>query len=351
MRHTLGRSNGLAYVASTGYLFGGNEVPHDIVQQINAYNNGELSELQVREYYLGVLGQYKKNEPQIEQQTSQLSLFEQNDNDIDNELATLFEIRESNTIVSDELNINSLASDDTASTAIMNSEEQNEYPTTGNFRITDDRLGEGGAKTKYRYNIEAITLLKEIEEKNRSATSGEQEILSRYVGWGGLPQAFDPENEQWEREYHELKGELSEREYDMARASTLNAHYTSPVVIKAMYETLERLGFKDGNLIEPACGIGNFFGLLPESMQKANLYGVELDSITGRIAKQLYPNADIKVMGFEKSDTPDSFFDAAIGNVPFGAYKVNDPRYNRNDFFIHDYFLQKPLTKCAQEVS
>jgi DNA methylase len=212
-----------------------------------------------------------------------------------------------------------------------------------NFHITDTHLGEGGAKTKYGYNVSAIRTLQAIETENRIATPDEQEILSRYVGWGGIAQAFDPDNRQWEREYAELKGLLSPEEYESAKASTLNAHYTSPTVISAMYETLERLGFKDGNILEPACGIGNFFGLLPDSMRNSKLYGVELDSITGRIAQQLYPNADIKVTGFEKIDTPDSFFDVAVGNVPFGSYKVNDARYNKHDFLIHDYFFAKTL--------
>ena len=212
-----------------------------------------------------------------------------------------------------------------------------------NFRITDTHLGEGGAKTKYQMNIEAIRTSQTIEAENRTSDSNEQIVLSRYVGWGGIAQAFDPDNRQWEREYTELKALLSPDEYESARASTLNAHYTSPIVISAMYETLERLGFKDGNILEPACGIGNFFGLLPDSVQNSKLYGVELDSITGRIAQQLYPNADIKVTGFEKTDTPDSFFDVAFGNVPFGSYKVNDARYNKHDFLIHDFFFAKTL--------
>jgi len=212
-----------------------------------------------------------------------------------------------------------------------------------NFRITDDHLGEGGAKSKFRANMDAIKTLHNIELENRLATPEEQQILSRYVGWGGLPQAFDPDNKQWKNEYLELKAALSPTDYDMARASTLNAHYTSPTVIKAMYETLERLGFKDGNLLEPACGVGNFFGLLPESMRNAKLYGVELDSITGRIAKQLYQNADIQIKGFEKTDTPDAFFDVAVGNVPFGSYKLADRRYDKQNFLIHDYFFAKAL--------
>ena len=230
----------------------------------------------------------------------------------------------------------------------VTSEPQQRQAPAANFRITDDSLGEGGAKTKYNYNAAAIRTLQAIEAENRRATPEEQEILSRYVGWGGIPQAFDPNNGQWTQEYSELKGLLTPNEHKMAQASTLNAHYTSPVVIKAMYETLGQLGFKDGNILEPACGVGNFFGLLPDSMQKSKLYGVELDSITGRIAQQLYPNADIKVMGFEKTDTPDAFFDAAIGNVPFGSYKLNDSRYNKQDFMIHDYFFAKTLDQVRQ---
>jgi len=213
-----------------------------------------------------------------------------------------------------------------------------------NFRITDEHLGEGGAKTKFRYNVEAINTLRGIElEKRSAATPEEQEKLARYVGWGGLPQAFDPDNKQWEKEYLELNAMLSPDEFESARASTLNAHYTSPTVIKAIYEAVERLGFKTGNILEPACGVGNFFGLLPDSMQKSKLYGVELDGITARIAKLLYPKADIRETGFEKTDMPDAFFDLAIGNVPFGDYGVVDKRYDKHHFKIHDYFFAKSL--------
>ena len=212
-----------------------------------------------------------------------------------------------------------------------------------NFRITDDHLGEGGAKTKYGFNINAIKTLQAVEVDNRRATPEEQEVLSRYVGWGGLPQAFDPDNQGWAKEYAELKSLLSPEEYDSARASTLNAHYTSPTVIRAMYETLERMGVKDGNILEPAMGVGNFFGLLPDSMRNAKLYGVELDGITGRIAQQLYQNANIKVTGFEKTSMTDSFFDVAVGNVPFGSYKLSDKRYDKHNFLIHDYFFAKAL--------
>ena len=217
-----------------------------------------------------------------------------------------------------------------------------QFPAT-NFRITDDHLGEGGAKTKYAYNIEAIKTLQAIESENRLATPEEQAILSRYVGWGGLQEAFDDTKPNWSREYQELKGLLSLEEYEAARASVLNAHYTSPTVISAMYEALERMGVNGGNILEPSMGVGNFFGLLPESMQNAKLYGVELDSITGRIAQQLYPQADIKVTGFEKTTMPDSFFDVAVDNVPFGGFGVVDKKYDKHKFMIHDYFFAKTL--------
>ena len=211
-----------------------------------------------------------------------------------------------------------------------------------NFRITDDHLGEGGAKVKYGYNIASIRTLKTIEAEGRAATPEEQETLSRYVGWGGIPQAFDPDNASWSKEYAELKEALTDEEYESARSSTLNAHYTSPTVIKAIYEAVGDIGFQTGNILEPACGVGNFFGLLPESMAASRLYGVELDSITGRIAKQLYPDADITMAGFETTDRRD-FFDIAVGNVPFGQYQVNDRAYNKLGFSIHDYFFAKTL--------
>lgn len=214
-----------------------------------------------------------------------------------------------------------------------------------NFHITDDKLGHGGAKTKYGFNIAAIRTLQAIEAEKRMATAEEQEILSRYVGWGGIPQAFDTENASWSTEFAELKGLLSEDEYELARSSTLNAHYTSPTVIKAIYQAIENMGFKTGNVLEPACGIGNFFGLVPESMNDSKLYGVELDSITGRIAKQLYQTANIAVQGYEETNLPDSFFDLAIGNVPFGSYGIADKRYDKNHFLIHDYFFAKTLDK------
>ena len=211
-----------------------------------------------------------------------------------------------------------------------------------NFHITDDHLGEGGAKTKYAFNIAAIQTLKQIEAEGRQATPQEQETLSKYVGWGGLPQAFDAENASWQKEYQQLKSLLMDEEYAAARGSTLNAHYTSPVVIRAMYEALDSMGFQDGNVLEPACGVGNFFGMLPESMSQSRLYGVELDSITGRMARQLYPDARIEITGFEKTNRKD-FFDVAVGNVPFGNYKVADRAFDKYGFLIHDYFLAKTL--------
>lgn len=210
------------------------------------------------------------------------------------------------------------------------------------FHITDEHLGEGGAKTKYRRNVEAIRTLQQIEADGRYATQEEQQILSRYVGWGGLADAFDSRKDNWASEYQELRNLLSEEEYASVRASTLNAHYTSPAVIGAIYEAVERMGFNHGNILEPSMGIGNFFGMLPESMRESRLYGVELDSITGRIAKQLYPLADITVAGFETTDRRD-FFDLAVGNVPFGNYKVRDKGYDRLNFSIHNYFFAKTL--------
>ncbi len=214
-----------------------------------------------------------------------------------------------------------------------------------NFHITDNSLGIGGAKEKFRRNVEAIRTLEAIESENRIATPEEQKILSQYVGWGGLADAFDESKSAWAGEYQELKSLLSETEYASARESTLNAHYTSPVIIRSIYEALEKMGFEKGNVLEPAMGIGNFFGMLPEKMQESRLYGVELDGITGRIAKQLYPKANIKISGFEKTDYPNDFFDVAVGNVPFGQYKVADRQYDKNNFLIHDYFFAKTLDK------
>ena len=212
-----------------------------------------------------------------------------------------------------------------------------------NFRIQDNDLGAGGPKVKYKANMEAIHLLQTLEKEERLATPEEQEILSRYVGWGGIPQAFEENNSSWANEYLELKNILSPEEYSAARASTLNAFYTSPTVIQSMYEALENMGLKQGNILEPSCGVGNFMGLIPESMGKANMYGVELDPVSGRIAKQLYQKNKIAIQGFEETSYPDSFFDCVIGNVPFGAYQVSDRRYDRHHFMIHDYFIAKSL--------
>lgn len=212
-----------------------------------------------------------------------------------------------------------------------------------NFRITDDDLGAGGAKTKFKANIEAIRLLQTLDAEQRQATAEEQEVLSRYVGWGGIPQAFDEKNADWAKEYAELKSLLPADEYSEARASTLNAFYTSPTVIKAMYEALSNMGLSKGNVLEPSCGVGNFMGLVPESMENIKMYGVELDSVSGRIAQQLYQKNKIAVQGFETMQFPDSFFDCVVGNVPFGNYKVPDKRYDRHNFLIHDYFIAKSL--------
>ena len=214
-----------------------------------------------------------------------------------------------------------------------------------NFHITDDHLGEGGPKAKYQANVAAIKLLKYLEETTGQATPEQQEVLSRYVGWGGVPDVFDPAKESWAKEYAELKELLTPEEYAAARASTLNAHYTSPTVIRAMYAAVEQMGFRTGNILEPSMGVGNFFGMLPESMGESKLYGVELDSITGRIARQLYPNARIEVNGFEKTQYPDGVFDLAIGNVPFGNYRVSDRPYDRHNLLIHDYFFAKAIDK------
>ena len=217
-------------------------------------------------------------------------------------------------------------------------------PTTPrNFRIMDDQLGEGGAKARFRANMDAITTIKRIEAEGRAATADEQEVLSRYTGWGAIPDAFDESKSDWAKEYAELKAALTPEEYEAVRSSTLNAHYTSPTVIRAIYDALVNLGFEGGRILEPSCGVGNFFGLLPDSMADSQLYGVELDSITGRIAQQLYPDANIEITGFENTKFADGFFDVAIGNVPFGNYQVFDPEYNRLGFSIHNYFAAKML--------
>ena len=220
--------------------------------------------------------------------------------------------------------------------------ERSTLELAGNFHITDNHLGEGGAKQKYARNIEAIRTLFKLEQEHRGASAEEQQVLSQYVGWGGLADAFDPSKDSWAKEYAELKGLLSEDEYAAARASTLNAHYTSPTVIRGIYDAVEKMGFQAGNILEPSMGVGNFFGMLPDTMQGSRLYGVELDSITGRIAKNLYPQADITVAGFETTDRRD-FYDLAVGNVPFGQYKVNDKAYNKLGFSIHNYFFAKAI--------
>ena len=220
--------------------------------------------------------------------------------------------------------------------------ERSTLELAGNFHITDDDLGVGGPKQKFARNIEAIRTLFKLEEEHRGATAEEQQVLSQYVGWGGLADAFDPGKDSWAKEYAELKGLLSEDEYAAARSSTLNAHYTSPTVIRGIYDAVERMGFRSGNILEPSMGVGNFFGMLPDTMQDSRLYGVELDSITGRIAQKLYPEASIKVAGFETTDRRD-FYDLAVGNVPFGQYRVNDKAYNKLGFSIHNYFFAKAL--------
>ena len=220
--------------------------------------------------------------------------------------------------------------------------ERSTLELAGNFHITDDDLGVGGPKQKFARNIEAIRTLFKLEEEHRGATAEEQQVLSQYVGWGGLADAFDPGKDNWAKEYAELKGLLSEDEYAAARSSTLNAHYTSPTVIRSIYDAVERMGFRSGNILEPSMGVGNFFGMLPDTMQDSRLYGVELDSITGRIAQKLYPQADITVAGFETTDRRD-FYDLAVGNVPFGQYKVNDKAYNKLGFSIHNYFFAKAI--------
>jgi len=234
------------------------------------------------------------------------------------------------------------------------SEEPDEYipvdenrlvnaPVVGNYHIDNEELGVGTAREKYQRNITAIETLQVLERENRTATVDEQAILSQYVGWGGIPEVFDAENPSWHSEYETLQGLLASEEYDMARASVLNAHYTQPIIIESMYQALSNMGFVKGNILEPAMGVGNFFGMLPETMVKSRLYGVELDSISGRIASYLYPDADIQIKGYEKTEYPNDFFDVAIGNVPFGNYKVVDKNYDRHNFFIHDYFLAKTI--------
>ena len=214
-----------------------------------------------------------------------------------------------------------------------------------NYQIMDKDLGKRTPKERYNDNVAAIRLLFSLEKQGRNATKDEQNILSRYVGWGGLADAFDESKSNWANEYLELKSLLSEEEYKSARESTLTSFYTSPVVIESIYKALNNLGFRHGNILEPSCGIGNFFGMLPDEMKGSKMYGVELDSIGGRIAKQLYQNSNIAIEGYEETKLPDSFFDVAVGNVPFGNFKVVDKKYDRLNFNIHDYFLQKQSTR------
>ncbi len=252
---------------------------------------------------------------------------------------------EEETLAESEAEKNEIREEPTETPGNVTQVQEAEYREPENYRIHDEHLGAGTPKEKFRRNIEAIRTLETVEAEGRAATPGEQEIMAQYVGWGGLADAFDETKANWADEYKELKELLSPEEYASARGSTLNAHYTSPVVIEEIYEGLAKMGFEKGNILEPAMGIGNFFGMLPESMKDSKLYGVELDSITGRIAKQLYPEAQIKVTGFEKTDYPNDFFDVAVGNVPFGDYKVSDRQYDRNNFLIHDYFFAKSLDK------
>ena len=240
------------------------------------------------------------------------------------------------------IEVNEVPTTPEAATAEEGLNEEGAPEPAGNFRITDEALGAGGPKQKFARNIKAIKTLFTLEQEHRGATAEEQQVLSQYVGWGGLPDAFDPDKSSWAKEYAELKGLLSEEEYKAARGSVLNAHYTSPTVIRAIYDAVERMGFRTGNILEPSMGVGNFFGMLPESMADSRLYGVELDSITGRIAQKLYPEANIKVAGFETTDRRD-FYDLAVGNVPFGNYKVNDKAYNKLNFSIHNYFFAKAI--------
>ena len=224
-------------------------------------------------------------------------------------------------------------------------EKSEHIAAAGNYRITDDSLGEGSPKLKYARNIAAIHLLYQLEQEERNPTAQEQTILANYVGWGGLSMAFDEHNISWSEEYKNLKMLLSEEQYRAAMESTLTAFYTPPVVIRSIYEELERMGFSQGNILEPSCGVGHFFGLLPESMSGSKLHGIELDPLTGAIAQKLYPHADIQVQGFEETKLPDNHFDVVLGNVPFGDFKVVDKRYSGQNFLIHDYFFAKALDK------
>jgi len=494
VRYGIGRSGGITYVTTTGFLYGGNEVPKDIYEQIQEYGEGKLSDEEVKINYLSVLEVFinnraadlNRNDYDVlidvlsnslfagDSKDNVLTMFSQNrtnysittnlENSFDvsgslilstgeatnftasrrgiaihviskdrdqlmsypwNEITTVLRALMPQWIIerSEELEaeatseeiyteitdpeliaqVNEIFGDNKPET-ILNVEDQirdvlasrgyvvsdelidegiTEFIAQGNignieeisnfiegeflseepvpeiaamqpdislvpahnFRITDVNLGEGSAKAKFRSNINALQTLIIIENEKRNATPEEQEILSRYVGWGGIPEAFDNENSQWTKEYTELNKLLASDEWESARASTLNAHYTPPIVIRAMYETIERLGFKTGNMLEPACAVGNFFGLLPDSMSNSKIYGVEIDGISARIAKQLYPNTTIQHTAFERADFPDAFFDIAIGNVPFGQYGVVDSRYDKHKFSLHNYFFAKTIDK------
>ena len=434
VKHALGRSGGLTYVTSTGAFWGSNTVPGNIYEQAMAYQNGEVTDEQVRENYLKILSDFKarRESPAIapavtpdEPEPPAPQVSEVTRDDIDAALRSWNGSLDSKILVYGYMRANARARE----TAAFLREEYGEYsengaelsgftvtkegaepvtipwtmvqrhiarlieaghfltpeeqedadrgldtgwddderlpdidatetenrpaaavepalPPAANFRITDDNIGAGGPKTRYANNVAAIRTLKQIEAEGRQATLPEQETLSRYVGWGGLSQAFDNGIESWQKEYAELKELLTPDEYDKARSSVLNAHYTPPVVIRAIYDAIGQMGFKRGNLLEPSCATGHFFGCIPEEMRGARLYGVELDSISGRIAGLLYPSANIFNRGFEKTNFPDSFFDVVVGNVPFGDYKVFDQGYNRHNFYIHDYFIAKSIDKA-----
>lgn len=317
-------------------------VPDDVWDKVRERDSvsSEHTESVSTEHIEGVSSEYTENVS-----------TEHTDSDIENESITSNNITESESV--DE---NALEMQDNALERLDEGIEfaDSETGTSGqkvqkldgkNYHITDSHLGEGTPKEKFQRNVLAINTLQKIEEENRLATPEEQEILAQYVGWGGLAEAFDETKSNWYSEYSELKNLLSSEEYASARESTLNAHYTSPDIIRGIYNTLERFGFEKGNILEPSMGVGNFFGMLPESMEQSRLYGVELDSISGRIARQLYPKADVQIKGFEKTTYPNDFFDVAIGNVPFGQYKVQDKEYDKHNFLIHDYFFAKTLDK------
>jgi len=291
VKYTVRSMDNLAYVTTStgvtswGQILSDADIPQNILMQMNDYKENKISGDDVQNNYLNMLSAFK--------------------------------IEASNDVL--------------------------QQSPASNFQITDPHLGEGGPKTKYAYNVEAIRLIKILEEANRPATKDEQKILSRYVGWGGIQEVFDENKSAWAKEYQELRDLLTESEYNAARSSTINAHYTSPTVIEAMYDALHRLGVEGGNILEPSCGTGNFIGLMPERMKAAKMHGIELDEITGRIAQKLYPDATILNTGYERTSLPDNFFDVAIGNVPFGGYGVSDKKYDRHKFMIHDYFFAKSL--------